>query len=79
MDYSKIALEFMQEVCETDEVAEDLDMDLFEAGFIDSLSTISIILAIEARMGIKLQPTDFEKDDIATVNHFKSFLERKGN
>ena len=31
MDYTKTALEILTRVCETDEVEEDLDLDLLEA------------------------------------------------
>lgn len=72
-----IAVEIMQEICETDEIKEDMDLDLVDAGLIDSLSTINIILLIEEKLGIKLQPTDFDKKDITTVNNFIAFLERK--
>ena len=72
-----IALDIMEEVCETDEIREDLDLDLMDAGLIDSLSTINIILLIEDKLGLKLQPTDFTKEDISTVNNFISFLEGK--
>ena len=78
MDYKKLALDIMEDVCETDEVKDDLDMNLFEAGLIDSLSVISIILAVEDKMNIKLQPTDFDKSDISSVNNFIAFLTRKG-
>lgn len=74
MDYKKVALEIMSEVCETNELADDLDLDLVEAGLIDSLSTINIILLIEEKLGTNLQPTDFQKSDITTVNHFIAFL-----
>lgn len=77
MDYENLALEILENVCETDEVREDLDMDLFEAGLIDSLSSIGILLEIENRLGMKLQVTDLEKSDISTVNNFKLFLERR--
>ena len=72
-----IALDIMEELCETDEIREDLDLDLLDAGLIDSLSTINIILLIEEKFGLKLQPTDFTKEDISTVNNFISFLEGK--
>lgn len=72
-----IALDIMEEICETDEIREDLDLDLLDAGLIDSLSTINIILLIEEKFGLKLQPTDFTKEDISTVNNFISFLEGK--
>lgn len=77
MDYKKIALEIMEEIADTDEIKENMDLDLFEAGLIDSLSTISIILLIEEKIGLVLQPTDFERDDIATVNNFIQYLKNK--
>lgn len=77
MDFEKIALEIMEEACETDEINDDLDMDLFEAGLVDSLSTLNIIILVDEKLGIRLQPTDFEKSNISTVNNFKAFLEKK--
>lgn len=77
MGFKDLALEIMEEICETDEIKEDLDLDLFDAGLIDSLSTINIILLLEEKLGIKLQPTDFEKNDITTVNNFIKFLEKR--
>ena len=76
-DLKNIAFDIMEEICETDEIREDLDLDLMDAGLIDSLSTINVILLIEDKLGLKLQPTDFTKEDISTVNNFISFLERK--
>lgn len=61
MNFENLALEIMENVCETDEVRENLDLDLFDTGFIDSLSVINIILEIENKLRIRLQPTDFEK------------------
>ena len=77
MDIKKIALEIMEDVCETDEISEDLDLDLFDAGLIDSLATINLILLIEQKINLKLQPTDFKKEDISSVNNFCKFLEGK--
>ena len=79
LNFEDLALEIMEDVCETDEIREDLDLNLFDAGFIDSLSVINIILEIENRLKIRLQPTDFEIKDISSVNNFKAFLERKAN
>ncbi|MDO4476649.1 MAG: D-alanine--poly(phosphoribitol) ligase subunit DltC [Clostridia bacterium] len=77
MDFENLALEIMEEICETDEIKEDLDLDLFDAGLIDSLSTINIILLLEEKLGVRLQPTDFERNDITTVNNFIKFLEKR--
>lgn len=67
-------LEIFIEVIGNDEIAEDLDLDLFEAGLLDSLAIIEVLLKIEEKLGIKLQPTDLERDDMSTVNKLTTFL-----
>lgn len=73
----KIVLEILIEVTGTDEVAEDLDLNLFEAGLLDSLAIIEVLLKIEEELGIKLQPTDLEREDMSTVNKLISFLKKR--
>ena len=79
MDNREIALEIYEEICDTDEIRENLDLDLFDAGIIDSLAVINIILKIEEKLDITLQPTDFEKENIATINNFVDFLNNLDN
>ena len=69
-------LDIFEEVTGTDEIREDLDLDLFEAGLLDSLGIIEVLLKIEDIFEIKLQPTDLEKSDMATVNNLVAFLEK---
>lgn len=52
-------------------------MNLFEAGLMDSLSSISVLLEIEKKLGIKLQITDIDKSDISSVNNFEAFLRKR--
>lgn len=73
----ELALDILVAACETDEVGEDLDMDLFEAGLMDSLASVSVLIELEERTGVRLQPTDVDKDDIRTVNKFAEFLKEK--
>jgi len=75
--YDKIALEILQQATGTDDLSEDKDLDLFEAEMLDSMSVISIIISIEKALNLRLQPTDFVKDDIRTVDNFAKFLKRK--
>ena len=67
-------LDIFEEVTGTDEIREDLDLDLFEAGLLDSLGIIEVLLKIEEVFGIKLQPTDLERMDMATANNLIAFL-----
>lgn len=69
-------LDIFEEVTGTDEIREDLDLDLFEAGLLDSLGIIEVLLKIEEVFHIKLQPTDLEKSDMATANNLVAFLEK---
>ena len=78
-DIREIALDILETACETDEVREDEEMDLFEAGIVDSIGMVSIIVEIEEQLGIKLQPTDLWKDDVKCVNSFVKYLEKITN
>ena len=70
-------LEIFIEVTGNDEIAEDLDLNLFDAGLLDSLAIIEVLLKIEEKLGIKLQPTDLEREDMSTVNKMNAFLENR--
>ena len=72
-------IEIFTDVTGSDEIAEDLDLNLFEAGLLDSLAIIEVLLQIEERLGIKLQPTDLEREDMSTVNKLTAFLENWQN
>lgn len=77
MNYEAMAIEILEQVTGTDGLAEDKELDLFEAGLLDSLAVISIIVQIEERTGVVLQPTDFQREDIASVEAFTNYLAAK--
>ena len=70
-------LNMLIEVTGNDDITEEKDLDLFEAGLLDSLGIIEVLLKIEEVFGLKLQPTDLEKNDMATVNNLIRFLQSK--
>ncbi|OOM79784.1 D-alanine--poly(phosphoribitol) ligase subunit 2 [Clostridium puniceum] len=70
-------LDMLIEVTGSDDIAEEKDTDLFEAGLLDSLGIIEVLLKIEEVFGLKLQPTDLERNDMATVNNLVEFLKTK--
>ncbi len=77
--YKQLAETILGSVCDTDEIFEDYDLDLMETGYLDSFSSLSIIVEIEKKLGIKLQPTDLSKNDISTINNFIKYLARIGD
>ncbi|MEG2786509.1 MAG: phosphopantetheine-binding protein [Romboutsia sp.] len=66
-----------EDVLGCDEIREDLDLNLFDADLLDSLAIIEVLLEIEERLSITLQPTDLERNDMATVNNLTKFLEAR--
>ena len=68
-------ISIFEDVLGCDEIREDLNLNLFEAELLDSLAIIEVLLEIEERLGITLQPTDLERSDMATVNNLVKFLE----
>jgi len=70
-------LDMLIEVTGNDDIAEEKDLDLFEAGLLDSLGIIEVLLKIEEVFGLRLQPTDLEKKDMATVNNLIEFLQNR--
>lgn len=71
----EIVIGIFEDVLGCDEIREDLNLNLFEAELLDSLAIIEVLLEIEERLGIILQPTDLERSDMATVNNLVKFLE----
>ena len=70
-------LNILIEVTGNDDISDERDTDLFEAGLLDSLGIIEVLLKIEEVFGLRLQPTDLEKKDMATVNNLAKFLSDK--
>ena len=70
-------LNMLIEVTGSDDIAEEKNIDLFEAGLLDSLGIIEVLLKIEEIFGLRLQPTDLERKDMSTVNNLIAFLQSK--
>ena len=54
-------LDILEELCETDEVRDDLDADLFDSGLLDSLSFAELLYAIESNFNVIIAPSEIER------------------
>lgn len=70
-------LEILEGVCGTDEVRNDLDLNLFEDGLLDSLGVIELLLSIEDNLKISIQPTEVTREQISTPRKIINYLETK--
>ena len=61
-------LGMLEDICEDDAVREERDIDLFDAGLLDSMAAIELLVAIEEDFGVQIAPTAVDRDEMNTVN-----------
>lgn len=61
-------LDLIEEVCDDEVIREERDIDLFEAGLLDSMAAIELLVAIETEFGVVIAPTEVEREEMNTVN-----------
>ena len=74
MDIRESVIEIFEEVLGSDDIRDNQDLDMFENEMLDSLAIIEVLLGIEDKLDLSLQPTDLERKDMATVNNLVDFL-----
>ena len=67
MDIKSEVIEIIDELFMED-VSDMMDDDLFDAGVLDSMGTVELIVEIENRFDIRVPVTEFGRDDWNTAN-----------
>lgn len=67
MDVKSQVIEIIDELFMED-VSEMMDEDLFDAGVLDSMGTVELIVELENRFGIRVPVSEFGRDDWNTAN-----------
>lgn len=67
MDIKSEVIEIIDELFMGD-VSDMMDEDLFDAGVLDSMGTVELIVEIENRFDIRVPVTEFGRDDWNTAN-----------
>lgn len=66
MNTQETILDILEELTGTDEVKDNLAVDLFEEGLLDSLGTVQLLVEIEGQLGVTVPVSEFERDEWAT-------------
>ena len=61
-------LDMLEDICDDDAVREERDIDLLDAGLLDSMAAIELLVAIEEEFGVQIAPTAVDRDEMNTVN-----------
>ena len=67
MDVKSQVIEIIDELFMED-VSDMMDEDLFNAGVLDSMGTVELIVELENRVGIRVPVAEFGRDDWNTAN-----------
>ena len=67
-EITDMILDMLEEVCADSAVREERDIDLFEAGLLDSLGAMEVLVEIESQFGLEIAPTEIAREDMNTVN-----------
>ena len=67
MDVKSQVIEIIDELFMED-VSDMMDEDLFDAGVVDSMGTVELIVELENRFGIRVPVSEFGRDDWNTAN-----------
>jgi len=70
-------LQLVVDLAGTEEVASERDVDLFEAGLIDSLGFVELLVALDNELGLVVSPTEVDRDEVATVNKLLAFVDER--
>jgi D-alanine--poly(phosphoribitol) ligase subunit 2 len=61
-------LSILENICEDSIVRENLDLNLFETGLMDSLGFTELLVYIEDEFGIVLSPSEISREEMDTPN-----------
>ena len=67
MDIKAEVIEIIDELFMED-VSDMMDEDLFDAGVLDSMGTVELIVELENRFNIRVPVSEFGRDDWNTAN-----------
>jgi D-alanine--poly(phosphoribitol) ligase subunit 2 len=68
-------LEMLVNICDEPSILEERDIDLFEAGLLDSMAAIELLVGIEDAFNIEIPPTAVEREEMNSVNKIVAYVQ----
>jgi len=75
MEIKNAVLELLEEICQTDVVKENLNIELFDEGLLDSFGVVSLLMGIEEKLGIRVGISEVDREQWSTPNKIIAALE----
>lgn len=71
----KIVVELLAEICGTKKVQQDLTIDLFQKGYLDSMGVVELLTELEDRFDVEIPLETFNPDDFKTAEKIIRFVQ----
>ncbi|MHC5374430.1 D-alanine--poly(phosphoribitol) ligase subunit DltC [Enterococcus sp. LJL120] len=66
MNTQDAVLDILEMITGTDEVREDLNVNLFDEGLMDSLATVQLLVELEGQLSVQVPVSEFDRADWST-------------
>ncbi|MCH3924969.1 MAG: D-alanine--poly(phosphoribitol) ligase subunit DltC [Atopobiaceae bacterium] len=61
-------IDLLCDISGEDDVADNMDTDLFEEGYLDSMGAIELLVALEDELDVSIAPTEVDRSEMNTPN-----------
>ncbi len=67
-------IDLVTKVTHNDEVADLPDLDLVEAGLLDSLAFVELLVGLEDIVGEPIPPTEVDRSELSSIDRILAFV-----
>lgn len=71
----KKVIDIIEEVCDDSVVRENLDIDLWKTGLIDSMGFINLLSSLEDEFDVEVDISNITRETMATPNMIIKYIE----
>ncbi|EHE86823.1 D-alanine--poly(phosphoribitol) ligase, subunit 2 [Latilactobacillus curvatus CRL 705] len=68
MDVENTVVEILADLTGNDDIKDDMDMELFESGTLDSMATVQMLLELQGQLEIEVPVSEFDREAWSTPN-----------
>ena len=69
-------LDILEEITGTDEVKQNLDVNLFDEGLMDSMATVQLLVELEGQLDVQVPVSEFDREEWDTPNKIIAKVEQ---
>ena len=75
-DIKEKVLELLVRVCSTKKIKKDLNMDLIDKGYLDSMGIVNLLTELEDEFDLEMSLDEFDKECFKTANKIINYVEQ---